>query len=100
MTKIIVKDNSGNEVTSFEANTEDVISEQANANDAGIPIACGTGACRICVAKVLKGKEFIDDENFGEKYVPLDDDEILTCVCGVKKNNPDNAVIEIQCENI
>ena len=100
MAKVTVKGESGKEVASFQANTDESIGVQAQENGAPIPFSCGVGACRTCVAKVHKGKEFLDEEAVGPKHIMTEDDEILTCICGVRKNADDNAEIEIEAENL
>ena len=100
MTKITIKDNSGIVAANFTATTDLSIGTQAQSNGAAIPFSCGIGACRACVGKVTKGKEFINEEAIGPKHIATESDEILTCIAGVKENQPQDAEIEIECENL
>lgn len=100
MTKVIIRDNSGKQVTSFTAQTDESVGVQAQKNGADIPFSCGVGACRTCVGKVKKGKEFLNEEAVGVKYIPVEEDEVLTCICGVKEDVPKDAEIIIECENL
>lgn len=54
-------------------------------NDVDLPFSCHAGACMSCAAKVTQGEEFIDGQLDGEKYIETDEDVILTCVAGPKK---------------
>ena len=100
MANISINDNSGKPVTKFCANKEESIGAQAQDNGAPIPFSCGVGACRTCVGKVKKGKEFINEEAVGPKHIQTEEDEILTCIAGVDSTTPENAEIEIDCENL
>lgn len=100
MAKIIIKDNSGKKVTDFNAHSEESIGTQAQENGANIPFACGVGACRTCVGKVTKGKEHLEPEAISPQHISVEEDEVLTCICGLKKDTPENTEIEIECENL
>ena len=100
MAKIIIKDNSGQTSAGFDSNSEESVGVQAQDSGAPIPFSCGVGACRTCVGRVEKGAEFLNPEAVGPQHIPTEDDEVLTCICGVKPDAPADAEIEIQCENI
>jgi ferredoxin len=96
MAKIIVNDSTGSQVAQFQSNGDESLATEAMDNGAPVPISCGVGACRTCVAKVTKGKEFLDEEAIGPKQIPTEDDEILTCICACKQDAPADAEIEIE----
>lgn len=100
MTKITIKDNSGNTSASFTANADESIGTQAQDAGAPIPFSCGVGACRTCVGKVTKGMEHLNQEAIGPKHIQTEDDEILTCIAGCNADAPADAEIEIECENL
>lgn len=100
MAKIIVKDANGTHITDFVAHEEESLATQAQDNGASVPVSCGVGACRACVGKVTKGQEHINTEALGPQHVPTEDNEILTCICALKPETPDNAEIEIEMENL
>ncbi len=100
MAKITIKDNSGKKVTQFSSNSDDSIGTQAQDNGADIPFSCGVGACRTCVGKCTSGKEHINPEALGTQHIDTEDDEILTCIAGIKEDAPEDAKIEIECENL
>ena len=62
MAKVIINDNSGKKVTDFDSTSDESVGTQAQDNGAPIPFSCGVGACRACVCKVKKGKEYLDEE--------------------------------------
>jgi len=100
MAKVTVNDRSGNKIADFDANTDESLGTQAQDNGAPIPFSCGVGACRTCVCRIKKGKEYIDQEAIGPKHIQTEDDEVLTCIGGVKKDAPENAEIELEVENL
>ncbi len=100
MAKIKVTDNSGKDIAQFDSNPDESIGTQAQEHGAPIPFSCGVGACRTCVCKVKKGKEFLNEEAVGPKHITTEEDEILSCICGVKPDAPKNAEIEIEPENL
>ncbi len=100
MAKITIADNSGKPVANFDSNADESIATQAQNSGAPVPVSCGVGACRTCVGKVKKGKEHLDEEAVGPKHISTEDDEVLTCICGVKKDAPADAEVEIACENL
>ena len=100
MPKVTVKNSSGDTAATFETNPDKSIGVQAQENGAPIPFSCGVGACRTCLAVVQKGKEYLNEEAVGPKYITTEENEILTCICGVKADAPKDAEIEIKCDNI
>jgi len=100
MAKITIKNNEGNLIGTFIADNSESIGHQAQNNDIMIPIACGAGACRICIGIVTKGLEYLDPEAFGSKHIETEKNEVLTCICGLIDGCPNDAEIEIQCENL
>jgi ferredoxin len=100
MAKIIVNDSMGAAMAQFQSDGDESIATEAMDNGAPVPVSCGVGACRTCVAKVTKGKEFIDEEAIGPKQIPTEDDEVLTCICASKQDAPADAVIEIEVANL
>jgi len=100
MAKIIVNDNSGKKIVDFQANTEESIGTQVQENGVPIPFSCGVGACRSCVCRVKQGKEFLNEEAVGPKHITTEDDEVLSCICGIREDAPENAEIELEVENL
>ena len=100
MTKIIIKNTEGQELTNFMANHEESLGTQIQENNIPLTIACGVGACGMCKGKVLKGKEYLNLEAFGIPQYPLEENEVLTCICGLQKDVPEDAEIEIEFENL
>ncbi|MDH3324598.1 MAG: 2Fe-2S iron-sulfur cluster-binding protein [Candidatus Peregrinibacteria bacterium] len=101
MAKITVQDSSGSKVAQFTSNNDDSIGVQAQVNGAEIPFACGgAGACGVCKCKVKKGAEHIEKDKFGDAIAPIEADEVLSCVAGIKDNAPEDAEIQIESENL
>jgi len=57
----------------------------AEEHDIELPYSCRSGACFSCAAWVNKGKNLLDPEKTGEQLVDVEDTEVLTCICGLKK---------------
>ncbi len=100
-TKVIVKDRQGNVLAEFEPNAEESLATQCQDAGAPVPISCGVGACRTCVATCDQGLDLLDPEAVGPKMIDTEDNEILTCICGIKEDivRP-GAEICITCENL
>jgi len=100
MAKVIITDHKGVLAAEIESVSDESIGAQAQDAGAPIPFSCGVGACRTCVCTVKKGKEFLDTQAIGPQHIDVEEDEILSCICGVKEDAPEDAVIELQAENL
>lgn len=98
--KVTIQNSQGDDQGSFTADPSQSVGTQAQDEGVAIPFSCGVGACRTCVATVKKGQEHLDQEAVGPKHIDTEDDEVLTCICGVKPDAPDDAEIELQAENL
>ncbi len=78
-----IKDSSGNEMGSFQPKGEKNLLDEAAENGIELPFSCHAGACMSCAAKVTKGKELLDEEKDGPKYIDTDEDVSLTCIAAV-----------------
>lgn len=99
MAKITVQDAGGNSLGTFDADATNSIANHGAMAGVIIPVACGTGACGICVATVTVGAEHVEAGTFGAPSFPVGDDQILTCVAGVKTDTPADAEITLQLQN-
>lgn len=100
MATIVVFDNAGNEVSRFKAEAEESIGTQAQDNGAPVPFSCGVGACRTCVGVVTQGMEHVEREAVSPQHITTEDDEVLTCIAGIKSDAPDDAEVHVQMENL
>ena len=100
MADIKITDSSGNTSAQFVGNDEESIATQGHDHGAAIPLSCGVGACRTCVATVETGMEHLDTEAVGPAQVPLEENEVLTCICALKKDAPSNAKVSMCCQNL
>ncbi|MCF7830999.1 (2Fe-2S)-binding protein [Candidatus Gracilibacteria bacterium] len=100
MPKVKITDKSGKKITEFEANADDSIGTQAQANGCPIPMPCMAGACGGCIAKIKKGQEYLDPEALGPTHIPIAEDEVLACMCGIKKGTSADSEIEIEIDNL
>ena len=100
MTDINIKDSAGVTTAQFTGSSDESIATQAHDNGAAVPLSCGVGACRTCVATVEEGMEFLDTEAVGPIQIPLEENEVLTCVCAPKADAPAGAKISMCCQNL
>lgn len=100
MAKVTVNDQSGEENSAFKANTDEALGSQAQDAGSPIPFSCGVGACRTCICRVEKGMEHIDKEAVSPMHIEVEENEILSCVAGLKPDAPDDAEIVLVPENL
>ena len=100
MAKVKITNSQGQDAGSFQSDPTQSVGTHAQEEGVPIPFSCGVGACRTCVCTVKKGMEHIDQEAVGPKHIDTEDDEILSCISGVKPDAPDDAEIELQAENL
>jgi len=101
MAKIVITNGSGTKVGEFSAKSDESITTQAEAVGIDIPQSCGgSGACGMCKCRVKSGGEFLDSKKFGDELFPVEDDEVLSCISGVQDGTPDDAVVELEVENL
>ena len=98
--KVTITNSQGDTQGTFTADPTQSVGTHAQDEGIAIPFSCGVGACRTCVGTVCKGMEHLDQEAVGPKHIETEDNEILTCICGVKPDAPDGVEIEIQAENL
>lgn len=90
MITVIIKDNAGKELGSFQAEDNKSIQELAAMHGIDIPLACGGGVCGVCLCKVEQWAEALESDKITTPLIPLPNDEkgnpaeILACVAGVK----------------
>lgn len=97
MAKIIYKDQEG-KATEIPVDLEKSVLEMLEEAGIDYPFSCMAGACSTCKITVHKGKDELKEDAFGTPMYPVEDNEVLSCICGVHKafaENPD-AVIELE----
>jgi ferredoxin len=84
--RVVHKDGEGKEISVAIDNSLPLLD---NLEEAGVdqPSSCMSGACGTCVTKVEEGMEHLEKEKFGDALFPVEDGEILTCVCGIKEES-------------
>jgi len=83
-TQVTVHDHDGTVMWQFMADRHQSLLESAEAAGIDIGYSCRSGACYACACKVDKGMEILDIGQFWVPLVDLEDDDILTCVCGIR----------------
>ncbi len=100
MVKITITDSTDQNKAEFESNADESVATQAQEAGVPIPIGCGVGACRTCLGTVEQGLEWLDTEAVGPAQIPTEDNEVLTCICGVKPTAPPTSKVKICCQNL
>lgn len=85
MVNVILKSPDGKELVQFVANHEQTLIEQMEEIAFDMPYSCRAGSCMTCCVVVRAGIDVVDETVGGDKFIDTDDDQILTCIAGVKK---------------
>lgn len=97
MAKLIYKDENG---TSREIpiNREKSILEMLEEAGIDYPFSCMAGACSTCKITVHNGKDKLSLDKFGTPLMPVEENEFLTCVCGIEEAIAKDPEIVIELE--
>lgn len=95
MTKIIVKNASWEVVKELDGNLNETLLKQLEAEWIDIPAACFTGICGACNCKVEEGRDQVNDSFRWEPGFPMEDDEVMTCIAGLKEDASGEVVLKM-----
>lgn len=90
MVNVTLRSPDGQELVKFVANDHQTLIEQMEDMAFDMPYSCRAGSCMTCCVVVHKGKDLVDETLGGDKFIDTDDDQILTCIAGVKKEAIDD----------
>lgn len=77
-------DSTWKEIIQFPASKIWSISEDAEKAGYEIPTSCRAGACFVCAGRIKKWWDCIDIGKISVPLIDIDEDQILTCVGGIK----------------
>jgi ferredoxin len=97
MAKIKYKDEDG-KVTEVKCDSGKSLLEMLEEEGIDYPFSCMAGACSSCKIVVHKGKDKLKLDSFGTPMMPVEDDEVLSCVCGVTEEVAADDSVEIDLE--
>jgi len=83
--KITIKTASGTIEKTFDAKVSETLLKQIH--EAGVknmPSACDFGICGACICQIEKWAEHINKTHRSEPGFPLADEEVMTCIGGIK----------------
>ncbi|NVP17308.1 2Fe-2S iron-sulfur cluster binding domain-containing protein [Candidatus Gracilibacteria bacterium] len=86
---IIIKNKDGEIIKTIEADISKTLLRQLQDNEVEMAYACHTGICGACMCMIESGSENVNKSFKGEPGFPLGDDEVMTCIGGVKDKNID-----------
>jgi ferredoxin len=82
--EVVIENDEGEVLWTVQASKTKSLVESAEDVGIEIPSSCRSGACFVCAARVKEGMEFLDIGKFWIPLVDIDEDQVLTCVCGIK----------------
>jgi|CXWL01.1.fsa_nt_gi ferredoxin len=97
MAKLTYKDENGN-VQEIPIDPSKSILEMLEAQGIDYPFSCMAGACSSCKIKVHKNKDKLELDKFGTPLMPVEDNECLSCVCGISEKMAADPEVEISLE--
>lgn len=97
MAKITFKDNTG-KITELAIDTSKSVLEMLEEAGIDYPFSCMAGACSVCKIQVNKGKDKLTLDKLGTPLVPVEENEFLSCVCGISDEVAGDAGVEIELE--
>ncbi len=97
MAKLTYKDEDGN-VVDVPINPSKSILEMLEDQGIDYPFSCMAGACNTCVIKITQGKDKLELDKFGTPLMPVEEDEMLSCVCGISEETAATEGLEILLE--
>ncbi|NDK09545.1 (2Fe-2S)-binding protein [Candidatus Gracilibacteria bacterium] len=87
MTQLRIENNKGELIKEVPIDVGRVLLSQLESHDIEIPNACRTGMCAACMCKIVSGSEHVIKNLRGEPAFPLGEDEVMTCIAGVKETD-------------
>mgnify|MGYP001565136375 CR=1 FL=1 len=97
MATLLYTDEKGNK-REIAIDTGKSVLEMLEAQGIDYPFSCMAGACSSCKITVRQGKDKLSLDKFGTPLMPVEDNEFLSCVCGIDERalkDPD-IVIELE----
>lgn len=89
MTKIIIKDASWEVIKTLDGDVTRNLLKQLTDKWVEISYACHTGICWACMCLIEKWEDSVIKNFKGEPWFPLADEEIMTCIAGIKEIDGD-----------
>ena len=97
MAKMTYKDEDG-KTQEIPIDTSKSVLEMLEDQGIDYPFSCMAGACNTCVIKIHKGKDKMALDKFGTPLMPVEEDEMLSCVCGISDDVASDDSVEIELE--
>lgn len=84
MTHLIVKNKNGENIWEIELDEKRSLLSQMELSGIEIPNACRTWMCAACLCTIEQWENLILKDMKGEPAFPLWEEEVMTCIAGVK----------------
>lgn len=99
MAKLIYKDEHGIS-REIPINPDKSVLEMLEEAGIDYPFSCMAGACSSCKITVHKGKDKLALDKFGTPLMPVENNELLTCVCGIEDAIAKDPEVIIELEKV
>ncbi|MDD3144933.1 MAG: 2Fe-2S iron-sulfur cluster-binding protein [Candidatus Gracilibacteria bacterium] len=86
---ITIKNSAGEIIKTIESDVNKTLLKQLQDEGIDITYACHTGICGACMCNIESGSENVEKSFRGEPGFPLGDDEVMTCIGGIKNKDID-----------
>lgn len=87
MIHVRVENKDGELIKEIPVDAGRVLLSQLEAADIEIPNACRAGMCAACLCNIVSGEEHFIKNLRGEPAFPLWEDEVMTCIAGIKETD-------------
>lgn len=84
MPTVRIENAQGELIKEVNVDANRILLSQLEAAGIEIPNACRAGSCASCMCHIVQGGEHIEKSLRGEAAFPLDEDEVMTCIAGVR----------------
>ncbi len=87
MTTVRIENSEGELIKEVPIDVGRVLLSQLESHDIEIPNACRAGMCAACMCNIVQWSEHVIKNLRGEPAFPLGEDEVMTCIAGVKETD-------------
>ncbi len=87
MIQVRVENANGELIKEVPVDAGRILLSQLEASDIEIPNACRSWICASCLCHIVQGGEHIEKNFRGEPGFPLAEDEVMTCIAGVRETD-------------
>jgi ferredoxin len=87
MPVVRIENSNGELMKEISVDANRVLLSQIEAAGIEIPNACRTGSCASCMCHIVQWSQHIEKSLRWEPWFPLDENELMTCISGVRETD-------------